>query len=75
MNTEAWPAIELVGFDEEVRLAIEYVFASSIVVDGAKAENQICDATKTRTVPLDGEVYDPSGSISGGSRTHNSARK
>jgi structural maintenance of chromosome 2 len=37
MNTEAWPAIELVGFDEEVRLAMEYVFGPSIVVDGAKA--------------------------------------
>jgi structural maintenance of chromosome 2 len=26
-----------------------------------KAANQICDATKTRTVTLEGDVYDPSG--------------
>lgn len=62
------PAIELVGFDEEVRNAMEYVFGSTLVVDGMKAANQICDATKTRTVTLDGDVYDPSGTISGGSR-------
>lgn len=68
MNTQAWPAIELVGFDEEVRAAMEYVFGSSIVVDGSKAANQICDSTKTRTVTLEGDVYDPSGTISGGSK-------
>ena len=68
LGAKAWPAIELVGFDEEVRSAMEYVFGSSIIVDGAKAANQICDATKTRTVTLDGDVYDPSGTITGGSR-------
>ena len=67
LKATANPAIELVGFDEEVRSAVEYVFGSSIVVDGMKAANQICDATKTRTVTLEGDVYDPSGTISGGS--------
>lgn len=70
LNSEAWPAIELVGFDEEVRAAMEYVFGSSIIVDGAKAANQICDTTKTRTVTLEGDVYEPSGTISGGSRNN-----
>lgn len=67
LKSTATPAIELVGFDEEVRSAVEYVFGSSIVVDGMKAANQICDAIKTRTVTLEGDVYDPSGTISGGS--------
>jgi structural maintenance of chromosome 2 len=49
---------------------MEYVFGSTLVVDGMKAANQICDATKTRTVTLDGDVYDPSGTISGGSRNN-----
>lgn len=70
LNSEAWPAIELVGFDEEVRGAMEYVFGSSVIVDGSKAANQICDSTKTRTVTLDGDVYDPSGTISGGSKNN-----
>ena len=68
LGSTASPATELVGFDEEVRNAMEYVFGSTLVVDGMKAANQICDATKTRTVTLDGDVYDPSGTISGGSR-------
>jgi len=66
-NATAQPAIELVGFDEEVRTAVEYVFGSSIVVDNAKVANDICDQTKVRTVTLDGDVYEPSGTISGGS--------
>lgn len=67
LNSSATPAIDLVGFDESVRNAIEYVFGSAIVVDNMKAANQICDATRTKTVTLDGDVYDPSGTISGGS--------
>lgn len=67
-NATAQPAIELVGFDEEVRNAIEHVFGSTLVVDGTKVANAICDATKTKTVTLDGDVYDPSGTISGGSK-------
>jgi len=69
LNTTSSPAIELVGFDEEVRTAMEYVFGSTLVVEGAKAANQICDQTKTRTVTLEGDVYDPSGTISGGSKS------
>ncbi|GMH75781.1 hypothetical protein TrRE_jg2314 [Triparma retinervis] len=67
LGTTATPAIELVGYDDEVETAIQYVFGSSLVVDGMEAANRICDATKTRTVTLQGDVYDPSGTISGGS--------
>lgn len=70
MNTSSSPAIELVGFDEEVRSALEYVFGSTLIVDDANAANRICDATKTRTVTIDGDVYDPSGTISGGSKNN-----
>jgi len=70
MNSSASPAIELVGFDEEVRSALEFVFGSTLVVDDSQAANKICDATKTRTVTLDGDVYDPSGTISGGSKNN-----
>lgn len=70
MNSTVHPAIELVGFDEEVRSAMEYVFGGSLVVEGGKAANRVCDETKTRTVTLDGDVYDPSGTISGGSKNN-----
>ena len=68
MNSTAVPAIELVGFDEEVRAAMEYVFGSALVLDETKAANEISKQTKVRTVTLDGDVYDPSGTISGGSK-------
>ena len=45
--------IELVGFDEEVCNVIKHVFGSTLVVDGMKAENSICDATKTLTITLE----------------------
>ena len=67
-GAEAHPAIELIGFDESVRQAMEYVFGSSLIVDSGTAANAICEATKTRTVTLDGDVYDPSGTIAGGSK-------
>ena len=67
LGASAIPAIELVGFDEEIRNAMEYVFGSALVVDTPDAASKICDATKTRTITLDGDVYDPSGTISGGS--------
>ena len=70
MDSTSAPAIDLVEFDESVRTAMEYVFGSTLVVDGMKAANQICDATKTRTVTFDGDVYDPSGTISGGSKNN-----
>ena len=73
LKATASPAIELVGFDEEVRSAMEYVFGSSLVVDDTKVANRICDETKTRTVTLEGDVYDPSGTISGGSKSQNAA--
>jgi structural maintenance of chromosome 2 len=68
VGATAQPAIDLVEFDEEVRSAIEYVFGATMVVDNSKAANQICDITKTRTVTLEGDTYDPSGTISGGSK-------
>jgi len=67
MGTTSSPAIELVGFDEEVRTAVEFVFGSSLIVDGMDAASKICDETKTRTVTLEGDVFDPQGTISGGS--------
>jgi len=70
LGTSSNIAIELVGFHEEVRNAMEYVFGGTLIVDETKAANQICDATKSRVVTIEGDVYDPSGTISGGSRNN-----
>lgn len=71
MGATVSPAIELVGFDEEVRSAVEHVFGASFVVDSADAANKICDATRMNAVTLEGDVYNPNGTISGGSNDKN----
>eukprot|EP00586_Coscinodiscus_wailesii_P006982 CAMPEP_0172490422 /NCGR_PEP_ID=MMETSP1066-20121228/20838_1 /TAXON_ID=671091 /ORGANISM="Coscinodiscus wailesii, Strain CCMP2513" /LENGTH=1235 /DNA_ID=CAMNT_0013258877 /DNA_START=78 /DNA_END=3785 /DNA_ORIENTATION=- len=68
MKSTSYPAIELVGFDEDVRAAIEYVFGGTLVVDGMDAADKICSMTRTKAVTLDGDVFDPAGTISGGSK-------
>ena len=68
-QSTAFPAIELVGFDEEIRSAMEHVFGTTLVIDGMRAAEQVGAATKTRTVTLDGDVFEPSGTITGGSRS------
>ena len=47
MGTSAVPAIELVGFDDDVRSAVEYVFGSSLVVDGMEAANKVSTRAHT----------------------------
>ena len=67
MNATATPAMDLISYEEEMRNAMEYVFGNTLVVDSMDAASKICDATRTRVVTLQGDVFDPSGMISGGS--------
>jgi structural maintenance of chromosome 2 len=67
-NATVNTAIDLIAYDEEVRAAMEYVFGCTFVVDDLYTANSICDKTKVRAVTVDGDVYDPSGTISGGSK-------
>jgi structural maintenance of chromosome 2 len=63
-------ALELVGYEEEVRKAMEYVFGSAIICDNPEIAKAIAfdKNIRTRTVTLDGDVYDPSGTLTGGSK-------
>jgi structural maintenance of chromosome 2 len=56
-------AIELIGYDEEVKRAMEHVFGSTIICDSSDVANEICKTVKNRTVSLAGDSYDPSGKI------------
>ncbi|KAF8398481.1 hypothetical protein HHK36_017410 [Tetracentron sinense] len=63
-------ALSLVGYDEEVKTAMAYVFGSTFVcrnVDAAKEvafSREIC----TPSVTLEGDIFQPSGLLTGGSR-------
>jgi structural maintenance of chromosome 2 len=70
MGGRAHLALELVGYAEEVRKAVEYVFGSALVCDTSDIAKAIAfdKNIRTRTVTLDGDVYDPSGTLTGGSK-------
>lgn len=62
-------ALSLVGYEPELARALEYVFGSTLVCrDAATAKKVTFDAAvRLKSVTLDGDVYDPSGTLSGGS--------
>jgi len=69
MGGHARLALELVGFEEEIQKAMEYVFGASIVCSNSDVARAVAfdKSIKTRTVTLDGDSYDPSGTLTGGS--------
>jgi structural maintenance of chromosome 2 len=67
-------ALSLVGFEDDVAKAMEYVFGSTFVCSDADTAKQVTfnPAVRTRCVTLEGDVYDPSGTLSGGSSPQSS---
>lgn len=69
---EALPAIETIAFTDEVTKAMELVFADAFVCDKSDIGKQVTfskdlpDRERPRTVTVDGDVYDPRGSLTGG---------
>ena len=62
-------ALSLIGYEKEVAQALEYVFGSTLVCkDAATAKKVTFDqAVRMKSVTLEGDVYDPAGTLSGGS--------
>lgn len=63
-------ALTLIGYDEEVQEAIEYVFGSTVVCDNLEIARNVTfnKSIRLRSVTLDGDIFEPSGIIEGGSR-------
>lgn len=70
-GTTAHLALELVGFDEDVRKAMEYIFGNAIVCETPEVAKQIAFNNKIRnkTISLDGDLFDPAGTMSGGAKS------
>jgi structural maintenance of chromosome 2 len=66
----AHTALSLVGYDEEVEAAMQFVFGRTFVCSTMNTAKQVTFDSKvmTRSVTLDGELFDPSGTLSGGAR-------
>lgn len=67
-------ALSLVGYDEEVTAAMEYVFGSTLVCEDPETAKRVTfdPAVRLRSVTLQGDTYDPAGVLSGGSAPQSS---
>lgn len=62
-------ALHLVGYSTEVSNAIEHVFGRTLICPDMESAKKVTfdQGVKTRSVTWEGDVYDPSGTLSGGS--------
>ncbi|CAI6337466.1 unnamed protein product [Periconia digitata] len=67
-------ALSLIGYEREVNAAMEYVFGSTFVCEDAETAKRVTfdPSVRMKSVTLEGDVYDPSGTLSGGSAPHSS---
>ena len=67
-------ALSLIGYDHEITKAMEYVFGSTLICDGPETAKQVTfdPAVRLKSVTLEGDVYDPAGTLSGGSAPNTS---
>jgi structural maintenance of chromosome 2 len=67
-------ALTLIGYAHEVEKAMEFVFGNTLVAaDAATAKKVTFDpSVRLKSVTLEGDVYDPSGTLSGGSAAQGS---
>ncbi|XP_033509727.1 structural maintenance of chromosomes protein 2-1-like isoform X2 [Nicotiana tomentosiformis] len=63
-------AISLVGYDEELKTAMEYVFGSTFVCKTIDAAREVAFSREVGipSVTLEGDIFQPSGLLTGGSR-------
>ncbi|KAI1003435.1 Structural maintenance of chromosomes protein 2 [Podosphaera aphanis] len=62
-------ALSLIGYDDEVSSAMEYVFGNTLIcADIATAKHVTFNPTvRMKSITLEGDSYDPAGTLSGGS--------
>lgn len=67
-------ALSFIGYEEEVSKAMDYVFGSTLICEDSTTAKLVTfdDAVRMKSVTLEGDVYDPSGTLSGGSSPNSS---
>lgn len=67
-------ALTLVGYDKEVSAAMEYVFGNTLICADADTAKKVTfdPNVRMRSITLEGDAYDPSGTLSGGSSPNSS---
>lgn len=61
-------SLSLVGYEADLRKAMEYVFGSTLVCDTLDNAKKVAfdKQVMTKTVTLGGDIFDPQGTLSGG---------
>lgn len=67
-------ALSLIGYDHEVSAAMDFVFGTTLICQDAETAKKVTfdPAVRLKSVTLEGDVYDPSGTLSGGSSPNSS---
>ena len=67
-------ALSLIGYDHEVSAAMDYVFGTTLICQDAETAKRVTfdPSVRLKSVTLEGDVYDPSGTLSGGSSPNSS---
>ncbi|KAI9262024.1 hypothetical protein BY458DRAFT_515616 [Sporodiniella umbellata] len=67
-------ALDLIGYDEEVFAAMEWIFGNTFICDDAQTAKDVTfnKSISMKSVTLDGDIYDPHGTLSGGSKPNSS---
>ncbi|QLL32266.1 hypothetical protein HG536_0C04350 [Torulaspora globosa] len=65
-------ALNLVGYEEDVSKAMQFIFGNSLICHDAETAKKVTfhPQIRTRSITLQGDVYDPEGTLSGGSRSN-----
>lgn len=65
-------ALHLITYDDDVSKAMQFIFGNSLVCEDAETAKKVTfhPQIRTRSITLEGDVYDPEGTLSGGSRNN-----
>ncbi|KAJ8411111.1 hypothetical protein AAFF_G00181460 [Aldrovandia affinis] len=68
-------ALSLVGYESDLRKAMEYVFGTTLVCDTLDNAKKVTfdKRVMTKTVTLGGDVFDPQGTLTGGARAQSTS--
>ncbi|KAG0239526.1 Structural maintenance of chromosomes protein 2 [Actinomortierella wolfii] len=63
-------ALTLIGYDEHLETAMAYIFGNTLICEDAESAKRVTfhKDVRMKSVTLEGDVYDPSGTLQGGSR-------
>ncbi|KAI1317847.1 Structural maintenance of chromosomes protein 2 [Mortierella claussenii] len=63
-------ALTLIGYEEHLDTAMTYIFGNTLICADAESAKRVTfhQDVRMKSVTLDGDVYDPSGTLQGGSR-------